>query len=180
MRSNLKSIIVHINVNLCSNDLIIPVLCEVNSYAKLLPNSLVLQEIRQFLLYINFSILQIVFQHFISPYSSAGRGLPGKELHAGQISHQGNDFVAGLVRLFAVGFNRGNDKLMDVGGLPLRVSLGSQQAYFRVAPRPEAEAVKPAIRLLVLFQPNVSNAFIGEAPSLDQPECLRELRESVP
>ena len=37
-------------------------LCEVNSYAKLLPNSLVLQEIRQFLLCINFSILQIVFQ----------------------------------------------------------------------------------------------------------------------
>ena len=62
MRSNLKSIIVHINVNLCSNDLIIPVLCEVNSYAKLLPNSLVLQEIRQFLFCINFSILQIVFQ----------------------------------------------------------------------------------------------------------------------
>ena len=29
--------------------------------------------------------------HFVSPYSPAGRGLPGKELHAGQISHQGND-----------------------------------------------------------------------------------------
>ena len=33
------------------------VLCEVNSYAKSLPEPLVLQEIRQFLLHINFSIL---------------------------------------------------------------------------------------------------------------------------
>ena len=32
-----------------------------------------------------------------------------KELHAGQIAHQGNDFGAGLVRLFAMGFNRGNE-----------------------------------------------------------------------
>ena len=118
--------------------------------------------------------------YFISPYSPAGRGLPGKELHAGQIAHQGNNFVAGLVRLFAVGLNRGNDKLMDVGSLPLRVALGCQQANFCIASCPEAKAVKPAIRLLVLFQPNVSNAFIGEAPSLDQPECLRELRESGP
>ena len=69
---------------------------------------------------------------------------------------------------------------MDIGSLPLRVSLGSQQADFRVAPCPEAKAIEPAIRFLVLFQPNESNAFIGEAPSLDQPERLRELRESGP
>ena len=118
--------------------------------------------------------------YFISPYSPAGRGLSGKELHAGQISHQGNDFVAGLVRLFAVGLNRGNDKLMDVGSLPLRMSLGSQQTNFRVAPCPEAKAIKPAICFLVLFQPDESNAFVGEAPSLNQPERLRELRESSP
>ena len=66
--------------------------------------------------------------HFVSPYSPAGRGLPGKELHAGQISHQGKNLVAGLVRLFAVGFNRGNDELMNVGSLPLWMSLGCQQA----------------------------------------------------
>ena len=118
--------------------------------------------------------------YFISPYSPAGRGLPGKELHAGQIAHQGNDFGAGLVRLFAMGFNRGNDELMNVGSLPLWMSLGCQQADFRVAPCPEAKAVKPAIRLLVLFQSDESNAFVGEAPSLDQPERLRELRESGP
>ena len=34
------------------------------------------------------------------------------------------------------------------------------------------------ICLLVLFQPAESNGFIGVAPSLDQPERLRELRES--
>lgn len=118
--------------------------------------------------------------YFIPPYSPAGRGLPGKELHAGQIAHQGNNFVAGLVRLFAVGLNRGNDKLMDVGSLPLRVALGCQQANFCIASCPEAKAVKPAIRLLVLFQPDKSNGFIVEAPSLDQPERLRELRESGP
>ena len=118
------------------------------------------------------------WHYFISPYSPAGRGLPGKELHAGQISHQGENLVAGFVRLFAVGLNRRNDELMNVGGLPLRVSLGCQQADFRVAPCPEAKAVKPAIRLLVLFQPDERNAFVGEAPSLDQPERLRELRES--
>ena len=38
------------------------VLCEVNSYAKSLPEPLVLWEIRQLLLCINFSILQVVFQ----------------------------------------------------------------------------------------------------------------------
>ena len=118
--------------------------------------------------------------HFVSPYSPAGRGLPGKELHAGQISHQGKNLVAGLVRLFAVGFNRGNDKLMDVGSLPLRVALGCQQANFCIASCPEAKAVKLAIRLFVLFQPDESNGFIVEAPSLDQPERLRELRESGP
>ena len=104
--------------------------------------------------------------YFISPHSPTGRGLPGKELHAGQIAHQGNDFGAGLVRLFAMGFNRGNDELMNVGSLPLWMSLGRQQADFCIAPCPEAKAVKPAIRLLVLFQPDESNGFIGEAPSL--------------
>lgn len=41
---------------------VIPVLCEVNSYAKSLPEPLILWEIRQLLLCINFSILQVVFQ----------------------------------------------------------------------------------------------------------------------
>lgn len=73
-----------------------------------------------------------------------------------------------------------NDELMNVGSLPLWMSLGCQQADFCIAPCPEAKAVKPAIGLLVLFQPDESNAFVGEAPSLDQPERLRELRESGP
>ena len=90
--------------------------------------------------------------HLVSPNVPAGRFLSGKQLHAGQIAHQGNDFGAGLVRLFAMGFNRGNDELMNVGSLPLWMSLGCQQADFCIAPCPEAKAVKPAIRLLVLFQ----------------------------
>ena len=89
--------------------------------------------------------------YFIPPYSPTGRGLPGKELHAGQIAHQGNDFGAGLVRLFAMGFNRGNDELMDVGSLPLRVALGCQQADFCIAPCPEAKAVNQLSAFLFFF-----------------------------
>ena len=88
-------------------------------------------------------------------------------------------FCTGIHQPYS-GNTKGNWELMDIGSLPLWVSLGSQQADFRVAPCPEAKAVKPAIRLLVLFQPDESNAFVGEAPSLDQPERLRELRESGP
>ena len=47
--------------------------------------------------------------HFISPRLPAGRGLSGKELHPGQVAHKGHDLFPGLVRLFAVGFNRGNE-----------------------------------------------------------------------
>ncbi len=43
--------------------------------------------------------------HFIS-HLPAGRGLSGKELHPGQVAHKGHDLFPGLVRLFAVGFNR--------------------------------------------------------------------------
>ena len=118
--------------------------------------------------------------YFISPYSPAGRGLPSKELHAGQIAHQGNDFGAGLVQRFGVGLNRGNDKLMDVGSLPLRVSLGCQQANLGVRPRPEAQPIKPTVRLAVFLQPDERNGFIGEAPRTDEPQSLRELGKGRP
>ena len=94
--------------------------------------------------------------HF--PIQPSRAGSAWQRAPRGQIAHQGNDFGAGLVRLFAMGFNRGNDELMNVGSLPLWMSLGCQQADFCIAPCPEAKAVKPAIRLLVLFQPDESNA----------------------
>lgn len=61
-RYDLHTIIEHINVNLAAHHNVIAVLCEVNSYAKSLPEPLILWEIRQLLLCINFSILQVVFQ----------------------------------------------------------------------------------------------------------------------
>ena len=118
--------------------------------------------------------------HLVSPHVPAGRGLSRKELHAGQVAQEGNNLVAGLVRLFAVGFNGGNDKLMDIRGLPFGMAPGRQQADFRVAPRPEAQAVKPTVRLFVFLQPDKSHGFISEAPRLNEPQGLRQLRERGP
>ena len=47
--------------------------------------------------------------------------------------------------------DRGNDKLVDVCRLPLWVSPCCQQANLRVAPRPEAQAVEPALGLAVFL-----------------------------
>ena len=65
--------------------------------------------------------------------------------------------------------------MVNIGGLPLGVSLGRQQANFGVGPCPEAQPIKPAIRLFVLFEPDERNGFIGEAPRTDKPQSLREL-----
>ena len=118
--------------------------------------------------------------HFISPHLPAGRGLSGKELHPGQVAHKGHDLFPGLVRLFAVGFNRGNDKLMDICRLPFGMALGSQQADFRISPRPEAKTIKPTVCLFILFQPDKGHRLIAEAPRLYEPQGLRELGESRP
>lgn len=69
---------------------------------------------------------------------------------------------------------------MDIRRLPFGVSPRRQQADLRVAPRPKAQAVKPAGGFAVLFEPDESHAFISEAPRLDQPQGLRELRECGP
>ena len=89
--------------------------------------------------------------YLVAPHIPAGRGLPCEQLHAGQIAHEGNDLITGFIRLFAVGFNGRNDKLMNVGGLPFGVSLGCQQANLGVGPRPEAQPIKPTVRLAVFF-----------------------------
>lgn len=70
--------------------------------------------------------------------------------------------------------------MVNIGGLPLGVSLGRQQADLGICPRPEAQPIKPAIRLFVLFEPDKSDAFIGEAPRTDEPQGLRELWERGP
>ena len=86
-------------------------------------------------------------------------GLPCEQLNAGSVAHEGNDLVPRFVRLFAVGLDGRNDKLVNIGGLPLGVSLGRQQADLGVGPRPEAQPIKPVIRLFVLFEPDKSDAF---------------------
>src|SRR5699024_8734342 len=88
--------------------------------------------------------------------------------------------ITGLVRLSAVLLDRGNNELMDVCRLPFRVSPCRQQANLRVAPRPKAQAIKPALGLSVFLQPDESHRLILKAPCLDQPQGLRELRERSP
>ena len=118
--------------------------------------------------------------HFISPHLPAGRRLSGKELHPGQVAHEGHNLFPGLVRLFAVGFNRGNDKLMDICRLPFGMAPGSQQADLSVSPRPEAKAIKPTVCLFILFESHKGHRLIAEAPRLYEPQGLRELGESRP
>ena len=86
----------------------------------------------------------------------------------------------GLVRFFTVSFNGRNDELVDVCRLPFWVSSCCQQAHLRVAPRPKAQAVKPAISFSVFLQPNERHAFVGKAPRLDQPQGFGELGECRP
>ena len=69
---------------------------------------------------------------------------------------------------------------MNVGSLPLGVSLGRQQTDLGVRPRPEAQPIKPAIRLFVLFESDERHGFIGEAPHTDEPQSLRELGKDRP
>lgn len=74
-----------------------------------------------------------------------------KQLHPGHIAHEGHDLFTGLLWLAAVLLDGGNDKLVDVCRLPLRVSPRCQQADLRIAPRPEAQTVEPALGLAVFF-----------------------------
>ena len=67
-----------------------------------------------------------------------------------------------------------------IGGLPLGVAPCGKQTDLRVAPRPEAQSIKPAISLLVLFQPHKGHGLVVKAPCLDKPQGLRELRECCP
>ena len=81
---------------------------------------------------------------------------------------------------FLLGLDGRNDKLVDVGRLPLGVAPCRQQAHLRIGPCPEAQPVKPAIRLAVFLEPDESHAFVGKAPFPDQPQGLRELGKGGP
>lgn len=70
--------------------------------------------------------------------------------------------------------------MVDVSGLPLGVSPCCQQAHLRIAPRPEAQSVKPAGRLAVSLQPGKSYGLILEAPRFNQPQGLRQLGKRGP
>ena len=88
--------------------------------------------------------------HLVSPNIPAGRFLSGKQLHAGQVARQLNDFVTGHVRLFAVFLHRGNNKLMDTGAAALGLASFGKQADFRIASRPVAQPINPVGPLLAV------------------------------
>ena len=54
--------------------------------------------------------------------------------------------------------------------LPLGVSLGRQQADFRIAARPVAHAVKPRRAFAVALDPHKGDGLKAEAPRLDKPQ----------
>jgi len=64
--------------------------------------------------------------------------------------------------------------------LPLGVSLGGKQADFRVAPRPEAQSVKPRRAFSVAFEPYKSHGLIPKAPRLDKPQSFGKLGKGRP
>ena len=88
------------------------------------------------------------------------------------VAHEGNDLVPRFVRLFAVGLDGGNDKLMDIRRLPFGAAPGRQQTDLSVSPRPKAQAVKPAVRLPVFLQPDKCHRLIAKAPRLNEPQGL--------
>ena len=88
--------------------------------------------------------------HLVPPHVPAGGRLAGEQLHPGHVPHKGHDFLPGLIRLFAVALDRGDDELVDVGGLSPGMPTGRQQAHLRVGPRPKAQPVKPAKNLISL------------------------------
>lgn len=107
--------------------------------------------------------------YFISPYSPAGRGLPGKELHAGQIAHQGNDFGAGLVRLFAMGFNRG--KYLIMGNGTRAFAVAAEQAQ-RDNPLKTAEQT-------IEQNGNMIDGIINNTPTVDELEAKVKAGEQI-
>ena len=98
----------------------------------------------------------------------------------GHVPHQGQDFLPGLVQLFAVALNGGDNELVDVRGPVPGMAPGCQQAHLCVGPCPKAQPVKPAVCLSVLFQPDKAHGLILKAPCLDKPQGLRELGGTWP
>lgn len=99
--------------------------------------------------------------------------LPCEQLHSRKVSHKLHDFLPCLVRLLAVRFQWGNDKLMDTGRPALRMAFHTQQADLRIPPGPEPQTVKPTWGLPVLFQPHKCHCLIPEPPAFHNTQGFR-------
>ena len=106
--------------------------------------------------------------------------MPCKQFYAGKIPHERNDLVPCFVGLFAVLLYGADDELMNTRRFPLRVPFGGKQTDFRIAPRPEAQPVKPRPGFAVCFQPYKGNGLIGKAPCADQAQGFGKLRKGRP
>lgn len=130
----------------------------------LLSNPLVRLQTPKFMHLLSFRGEAKITFHLVSPHVPAGGLLSGKQLHAGQVAHKGNDFIPHNVGLFAVLLHRGHDDLMDTGALTPGPSSGRQQAEFHVGPCPVAHAPEQRRGLFVELYPDKSNRLVGKSP----------------
>lgn len=115
----------------------------------------------------------IVLFHFISPTppSRAGDCL-AKSSTRGRSPIRATIFSRASSGFFAVGFNRGNDKLMDICRLPFGMALVASRQISAFPLVQEAKGHKTNCPPFILFQPDKGNRLIAEAPRLYEPQGL--------
>lgn len=116
---------------------------------------------------------------FVTTYIQAFGFLPGKELDTRDISHQLNDSIPYLGRLFAVSLAFSLDQLLHVFDDSFWVSSFCEKAQFHVPHRPSTN-VTYTLEVFGLFAPAKCNRAILKSPSLDNIDSLKKKRAHSP
>ena len=116
----------------------------------------------------------------VAPNVPAFGRLTGKKLYAGKVSHEPNNALPRLIRLFGMLFDVAENDLTHTGVNTLRVSLRSKDADFGIRPCPVAHAGKEIVVPSVLLHPYKSHGLIRKAPCRQHFECFTEARERDP
>ena len=116
----------------------------------------------------------------VAPNVPAFGRLTGKKLYAGKVSHELNNALPRLIRLFGMLFDVAEDDLTHTGVNSLRVSLRGKDADFGIRPCPVAHAGKEIVVPSVLLHPYKSHGLIRKAPCRQHFECFTEARERDP
>ena len=89
----------------------------------------------------------------VAPNIPAFGRLTGKKLYAGKVSHEPNNALPRLIRLFGMPFDVAEDDLTHTGVNSLRVSLRGKDADFGIRPCPIPHAGEEIIVPAVLLHP---------------------------